>query len=406
MSMSYGREKVRRIRKKQKYKQRADGRKYTSRTYKGDEGFNLAHYCGRKCFYGKDDKEVDKNIELFEKSLSGHSRAKNMEDLIGEWWDDKKPKLSPNSIGSYRAKMNEIIDRFGSIPVDELTASQILAWLNWVASKGMSQRSVSDRRSVMKNILDYALAKELIESNPCSSLPIVKGAGKKKRKPASDPDVQALEEHKEDSLLTRLIYFLEYTGCRIGEAIVMQEKDIDREHHKAQISKDVGWIGNVPSVKEWPKTDAGIREIDLYDNVLEILPEYSEPETYIFFPDGLPHRSALQKKLVKLRKDLGMTSTAHQFRHTYAGIMHSAEIDVKDASARMGHANVAITQDIYTEIEKQHNEKIRNKANDYIMNERLGRNKKCCPKCGSTYTRAEDGHEFSYCPDCGKKICK
>ena len=386
--------------RKSKYKTRSDGRKQTSRTY---NDFGPAHYTGRQSFYGKTDEEIDRKIAAFEKALLNAPGPGDtpMADVIDAWWEYKEPKLSPNSVSSYRAKKNEISERFGKIPVRDLTAAQILSWLNLVASQGYSQRSVSDRRAVIKNILDYAIAKEMIEANPCASLPIVKGAGKKKRRPADESDVQSLEEHKTDSMIARMYYFMEYTGCRIGEAIVLQEKDIDREHHKARISKDVAWIGNVPSVKERPKTDAGIREIDLYDNVLEILPSYKDPETYVFFPDGLPHRSALQKKQVKFRKDLGMTSTAHQFRHTYAGIMHSAEIDVKDASARLGHANIAVTQDIYTDIERQHNEKVRNKANDYILNERLGRDKKRCPGCGSIYLKAEDGHMFSFCPDCG-----
>ena len=86
--------------------------------------------------------------------------------------------------------------------------------------------------------------------------------------------------------------------------------------------------------------------------------------------------------------------------------MHSAEIDVKDTQARMGHASISVTQDIYTEIERAHNEKTRNKANDYIMSQRLGRGKQKCPRCGSTYTKAEDGHEFSFCPDCGAQLRK
>ena len=204
--------------------------------------------------------------------------------------------------------------------------------------------------------------------------------------------------------MARMYYFMEYTGCRIGEAIVLQQKDVDIKHHKAYITKDIAFDGNLPQVKNRPKTAAGNREIDLYDNVLEILPSYKDPETYIFFPDGLPHKSHLQRMQKKFREELGISSTAHQLRHTYAGIMHSAEMDVKDTQARLGHANISVTQDIYTEIERAHNEKARNKANDYILSQRLGRGKKKCPRCGSVYTKAEDGHEFVFCPDCGEKL--
>ncbi len=324
--------------------------------------------------------------------------------MIDDWWTVKESQLSPNSISSYKAKKEEIRSRFGDVPVSEITASQILAWLNTVSAQGFSQRGVSDRKCVLKNILDFALAREEITVNPCTSLPIVKGTARQRRSPASDADVALLEEHKTDSLCARLYYFMEYTGCRIGECVVLQEKDIDRENHKARITKDIAYDGNVPVVKDRPKTAAGNREVDLYDNVLEILPKYKDPETYVFFPDGLPHKSFLQRQQKKFRESIGITSTAHQLRHTYAGIMHSAEIAPKDTQARMGHANISVTQDIYTEIEKGHNEKARNKANDYILTQRLGRGKKKCPRCGSVYLKSEDGHGFRFCPDCGMEL--
>lgn len=386
---------------KEKYKTRANGTKEAHRRYKD---FGLAHFTGPKHFYGKTDEEIDKKIELFEASLNEPPKGKLMKDLVDEWWEDKEPQLSLNTVQCYKTKKNEVSDRFGDTPIKDITPSNVIGWLNSIAARGYSQRSVSDRKSVIKNIFDYALAKGYIDTSPCSNLPIVKGVPKKKRKPASEADILKIEAHKTDSLISRLYYFLEYTGCRIGEAVVLQQKDIDRQSHKAKITKDLAYDGNIPVVKQNPKTDAGIREVDLYDNVLAILPEYQDPETFVFFPEGLPHRSKLQRIQKKFQRDIGLTCTAHQLRHTYAGIMHSAEIDVKDTQVRMGHANISVTQDIYTEIEKQYNEKVRNKANEYIMSQRLGKEKKKCPHCGSIYMMAEDGHVFKYCPDCGGSV--
>ncbi len=389
--------------KRIKYTVRKNGTRETTRSY---SNFGLTGFTGKKHFYGKTDEEIDQKIAAFEKLQNEAPPGRLLSLVIDDWWEAKRKKLSPNSISSYQAKKEEIRSRFGDDPVDEITPAQILSWLNTIAAQGYSQRGISDRKCVMKNIMDFALANEDISVNPCSALPIVKGVEKKKRSPASDPDLALLEEHKADSLYSRLYYFMEYTGCRIGECVVLQEKDIDRENHKAYITKDVAFDGNVPTVKDRPKTAAGTREVDLYDNVLEILPKYKNPETYVFFPDGLPHKSALQKQQKKFRDSIGITSTAHQLRHTYAGIMHSAEIDVKDTQARMGHSSISMTQDIYTEIERAHNEKTRNKANEYILSERLGRGKKTCPQCGSTYTKAEDGHAFKFCPDCGSVLDK
>ena len=385
-----------------KYKTRDNGWKETSRKY---NHFGAADYCGVKHFYGRSDDEIDEKIKAFEDSLKNAPAPSErlVKEVVDDWWEEKQKRLSPNSIGSYKAKKSEIVNRFGEQEIGSVTSKQIIQWLNIIAAQGYAQRGVSDRKAVLKNIFDYALAQGYIGENPCNNLPIVKGQPKRKRRAAAEEDIDKLETHKEDSLLSRMYYFLEYTGCRIGEAIVLQEKDIDREHHKASISKDIAYADNRPEIKNKPKTDAGIREVDLYDNVLAILPEYDDPETFVFFPDGLPHKSALQKQQKKFRESIGISSTAHQWRHTYAGIMHSAELDVKDTQARMGHANIAMTQDIYTEIERAHNEKSRNKANRYIMEQRLGEKKKCS-HCGSTYLSAEDGHAFTFCPDCGERL--
>lgn len=385
-----------------KYSTRANGYRETKRIY---THFGTADFSGVKHFYGKDDDEIDAKIDAFEKSLNAAPvpAERLMKDVVDEWWEDKIEKISPNSISSYKAKKDEIISRFGKEEVGSITASSVIRWLNVISAQGYAQRGISDRKAVLKNIFDFALAREYVEVNPCNNLPIIKGQPKQKRSPAAESDLEILEAHKTDSMIARLYYFLEYTGCRIGEAIVLQQKDIDREHHKATINKDIAFVANCPEIKNKPKTDAGIREIDLYDNVLEILPEYDDPDTFIFFPEGLPHKSSLQKKQKKFRESIGITSTAHQLRHTYASIMHSAEMDVKDTQARLGHANISVTQDIYTTIEKQHNEKSRNKANRYIMETRLGVKKKC-PQCGSIHLSSEDGHEFTFCPDCGVRL--
>ena len=388
--------------------ERKDGRFVKTKTYNGDEEFNKAEFVGKKYFYGKDDEEIYQKIRAFEDSLEfsepEEPKSRPLKAIIAEWWDKKVPQLSPNSVPSYDAKTKEIEKEFGDIPADQLTTQQIYQWLLRVAAKGYAQRGITDRKAVLHDIVKYAIGNNELSTDPVSVVPSVAGVKAKKRRPASDADVEKIEAHKTDSLIARLYYFMEYTGCRIGECVVLQEKDIDRENKLARIYKDLAFQGQEPLVKPTAKTEAGEREVDLYDNVLEILPQYKDPETFVFFPDGLPRKSHYETALKKFRKSIGITATAHQMRHTYAGIMHSAEMDVKDTQARMGHSSIAITQDIYTEIEKAHNVKARNKANRYVMEERLGKGKKKCPQCGSIYMQSEDGHVFSFCPDCGYKL--
>ena len=236
--------------------ERKDERRVKTKIYKGDEPFNVRHYCGRKFFYGKDDEEINQKKADFEESLKTAVVPPSalMEAVVDAWWEEKEPELSPNTVQSYKSKKNEIIEVFGKIPASEMTADMIEDWLTTFADGGYSQHSISDRRSIIKGIMKYALRKmNVITVNPCTDLQTVKGVKKKKRRPASEEDVKKLEEHKTDSLCARMFYFMEYTGCRIGECVVLQEKDIDRLHHKATISKDIAFVGNVPLVKDNPK---------------------------------------------------------------------------------------------------------------------------------------------------------
>ena len=355
----------------------------------------------RKYFYGKSDEEVEKKYAEYIAEAEKKQQARTFAEVAADWWEEKEPQLSPNSLTSYNARLKEVKAEFGETKVDEISAQQIIQYLKRSAAQGYAQKGITNRRSIVKSILDFALAAGEIKTNPCTALPIIKGQPPQKRRPASDDDVAKIEAAKTSSIIGRLYYFMEYSGCRVGEAAVLQQKDIDREHHKATVSKDIVFNGQAPIVKQHTKTEAGMREIDLYDNVLEVLPVYQDPETYIFFPDGLPTKYQFEKALRTFQKETGVKATAHQLRHTYAGIMHSAEIDVKDTQARLGHANIAMTQDVYTEIERKHNDKVRDKANAYIMGQRLNRKAAACPNCGGKYLQAEDGHRFKFCPDCG-----
>ena len=167
-----------------KYATRANGYRETTRHY---THFGTADFSGVKHFYGKDDDEIDAKIDAFEKSLNAAPvpAERLMKDVVEEWWEDKIEKISPNSISSYKAKKDEIISRFGKEEVGSITASSVIRWLNVISAQGYAQRGISDRKAVLKNIFDFALAREYVEVNPCNNLPIIKGQPKQKRSPAA-----------------------------------------------------------------------------------------------------------------------------------------------------------------------------------------------------------------------------
>ena len=388
--------------RRNKYKTRSDGRRVTSRSYKD---FGPSLYTGKKYFYGSSDEEVDQKIADFEKSMMElpDQEARNFEYYARLWYDRKDKELSPSTMKGYDSHYKGLVEEFGVLPVDQITAPRIIQYLRTLAAQDYSQKLLRNRKSVLHGILDDAVVAGEIRQNPCIDLPEVKGKAAEKRPPASDDDLQKIEASKTASNFARLFYFMEYTGCRRGEAVALQQKHIDRANKKARIEQAVVYRTQKPELK-LPKTAAGIREVDLYDNVLEILPEYKDPETFIFFPEGLPKESTLRDGLEKYRAEFGISATAHQLRHSYASMLHSANVKAKDAQQLLGHSSIVVTEDIYTSLESKHRAELRDQINDFVMQERLGRGERAaCPKCGNTILSYPDGRPFQYCPECGKK---
>ena len=380
---------------------REDGLKERTKSYRN---FGNTQFTGRKHFYGKNAKEISEKIEAFERSQRNGPapNQKNFETIANAWWEEKRKGLSPNNVRSYEAHYIHAVEDLGSIPITDISTQRIIAHLKRLSAQGYSQKTIKNRKTVIRGILNYALAEGDIQSNPCADVPIIKGKPAEERDPASKEDIQIIEQVKNESNFSRMMYFMLYTGCRRGEAAALQQKHIDRVQGKATICQSVAYDEQDPVLK-LPKTKAGIREVDLYDNVLEILPEYDDPETFVFFPEGLPRKGRLERGLKLFQKTHRINATAHQLRHSYASMLHSAHVDAKDAQHLLGHSSIIVTEDIYTSLESEHKAEIREHMNQYVMN-RIGEKTKCCPHCGSTYLKSSDGHIFKYCPDCGQKI--
>ncbi len=346
---------------KTKYTLRSDGLIAMTQTINGK----------RKFFYGHSDKECEqKYADYLRKLEDEQNKVVKVRYFADIYWEKKEPTLSPNSIGNYRKALERVLDSFSDYSIKNIPAQDIYAMLSRLAAQGLSARIVGLCRTVLSQICDEALIAGVIDRNPVIDVPRVKTKAATPRQAAPDKDIQLIEQHKTDSLMSRMHYFMLYTGCRRAEAVALQQKHIDRNEQVAHIVQAVAY-GKARATIKAPKTASGIRDVQLLDNVLEILPQYDDPETYIFFPDGLPTQKRLEASMKKFQDSIGLSSTAHQLRHSYASMLHSAGVDVKDAQVLLGHSDISITQNIYTHIEQSHKKSLLNDLNAYVKQQRL-----------------------------------
>lgn len=343
---------------KTKYTLRKDGTIQYSTTYKGH----------RKYFYGKSDREIDKKVDAWKIAIdNGTDNIRTFSKLSHDYMVRKYPELSINTLHGYDVAIRRCNEQFGDLLVNQITPQMVYQFLDKLKAQQFSSKVISNTKSVLKGILDMAFIAQEIPSNPCNGIPAIKGKSRNPRQPASEEDLKKIEKAKNESLVAKMFYFILFTGARRGEAAALQMKDIDLENKTARVHQTLAY-GNdsKPTIKDCPKTEAGLRYLELTDNVLEILPTYDDPKTFIFYPDGFPTRRGQENQINTFRRQHDIECTLHQLRHSYASMLHSAGTDVKDAQALLGHANISTTQDVYTHIEQSQKDRVRSRLNEYI----------------------------------------
>ena len=216
-------------------------------------------------------------------------------------------------------------------------------------------------KSVIVQLFRYAVMQGDIDISPATEVELPRGLPKKAREALTVEQIKIVTECRTGDWWLLGLALL-WTGCRRGEALAVQFKDIDRERKLLRISKSVYYDGT-PKIKE-PKTESGIRTVALPDVLLDVLPK-GKPNHYLFGGERLLTMYEDIKGWEKYQKETGLTITPHMIRHGYATMLHSAGVDAKEAQALLGHSNISTTMDVYTHVTSEQLDIALKKINSY-----------------------------------------
>lgn len=315
-----------------------------------------------KYFYGKTKAEVLKKLQSFKEE---EERGALFRDVAEEWWEDHEKEVVPTTHQGYSGRYKRALECFGDMPIKDITPNDILDLLNDMKKEQYSKKTVSAQKNVLNMIFNYAIIspKYVLTVNPCSAISLPSGLSKKKRNLPTNEELRIVESSE-----WLFPFFLLYTGCRRGEALALRYEDIDWDRKIIHINKAVGYKHHIPYIKD-TKTEAGCRDVILLDKLAKRLPKKKHG---LIFPNPqgeVWYESVIDKKWQKWREANGITLTAHQLRHGYATILFEAGLEVKDAQYLLGHSSAAITQDIYTHIRTERQERNADKLNKYLNGE-------------------------------------
>lgn len=301
----------------------------------------------RKAFRGKTDREVWEKVKSYRADVAA-GKTETFENVAHAWWNEIEPTLAPNSLRNYSPAYERAIEEFKGEDVASITAKEIEKYVNRFA-KTHAKKTVITQRQIIRQILNKAQREGYIAYNPADAVLLPKNLPQKKRHAPSSDQIAKIKAGVSDDfgLFAFLIY---YTGCRRGEAQGLMYEDIDLKNKRIRIQRSVYNTGPTPQIK-LPKTEAGIRSVPLLTALADALP--NKKHGYIFSTDGgaspLPGWK-LEDLYVGYKTRTGVTVSPHEIRHGYASALYESGVDYKTMQQLLGHAQLATTMDIYTEI--------------------------------------------------------
>ncbi|WP_373786808.1 tyrosine-type recombinase/integrase [Jeotgalibaca porci] len=324
----------------------------------------------------KSSRAEKKAQRLLDEKINSIIKNKHETDLIyselAESFWEQYPKTVKNST-SVRAFHNQnIINRY--IDRDTLVNKMDAIYIQSVIDKiyydeKYSQSTVKQIKSLISMQFRFGKKKEMFKYNPALDIEI-------KRKPDAPPIrhnnfidtkripevIEWLNKNHRNQRYADLIEFLFFTGCRVGEALALQENNLN-----GNVLTISGTLSAVGREKGTTKNNK-VRSFTIPQSVVDILRRvkieneyykstneyYSNSNNYFFVSSSgnsmqIPNTNTL---LGKCGDALGLcfSFSTHVCRHTHISLLAELGVSLPEIMQRVGHSKPEVTLSIYSHV--------------------------------------------------------
>ncbi len=330
------------------------------------------------------EKEVQRIAILFEEECAhGQVTAAVKFQKVVEMWDTEYAILNHRSTTLQREHLiaDRVIPALGHLRIDKITARDIQKFINSLAKPGankrngkpLSQKTMRHHLSFISSIFEYAIRLDMVNTNPCSKviIPKVDANGKAYKKP--EKHIYTKEQAREFMKILReapmkyKVFFTLaiYTGCRRGELLGIEWKNIDFANSTVMIDHTSNYTADKGIYSDATKTERSTRMVDLPPAVIGMLKAYKhDQDSYkanlgnkwqehdrLFTKwDGQPmHPNTPYTWLMREceRRNFPFYGL-HSFRHFFASVEIEAGVDPTTVAAMLGHSTPVTTMSTYS----------------------------------------------------------
>jgi len=252
--------------------------------------------------------------------------------------------FKPSAIRGYETNLRlRVLPELGTHRLGELRLADLQRFIDRMATQGLEPATIMTSVTPLRSIFRRAAQLGVVGSNPTRglSLPAVRSRRDRIAGPKEAAELlTALEPGDRPLWATAL-----FAGLRRGELVALRWEDVDLATGLIRVCR--GWDAIEGEIS--PKTAKGKRNVPVPAALRDYLVEHrmNRAGEGVVFGTLTEVRRAAERARGRWR-DSGLEAlTLHEARHTYASLMIAAGVNAKVLSTFMGHANIAITLDLY-----------------------------------------------------------
>jgi integrase len=278
-------------------------------------------------------------------------------ELGGAWLARQRGHMKPSGWRSYESAWRIHVEpRWGTTALADVRYSDVSAWVADLSAR-RGPVIVETAASVLRRILDDAVADRLLASNPARGVKLPKRA-RRQNVYLTAEQLHALADQA--GRYRSLVLLLGVGGLRWGEAAALRVSDADFLRRRIQLHRNavvVGKTAHVGTLKSGKN-----RSVALPQFVIDALAETCDGKgrDELLWPSAtggyLAPPSSTESWLSGAVARCQATDptfpriTAHALRHTAASLAISAGANVKVVQRMLGHASAAMTLDVYADL--------------------------------------------------------
>lgn len=317
-------------------------------------------------------------------------------------WVQLKRGLKENTFRNYQYMYTQFVEPdFGKTRIADLKRTDVRAFYNRLADEQHLKASTIDNiHTVLHQVLDIAVEDDYLRYNPAD-----KALKELRKAHCNDSEkrraLTVVEQELFENFLKRpgpnnqwypIFYIALWTGLRAGELTGLRWGDIDFENNSISINHTLVYYskgqkeGGCTFTVNTPKTEAGKRTVPMLPKVKEafLLEKQRQEELgiqcnvsidgytdFVFLNryGGVQHYGTLNKALRRIIRDCNYEVldeskdnenvtllppfSCHSLRHTFTTRMCEAGVNIKVMQSVLGHADSAITLDVYAEAQPE-----------------------------------------------------